>query len=162
MRVLYISYDGMTDPLGQSQVIPYLSKLSKHNIEFHILSAEKTENFSKNKERISEILDNTGIEWHYIKYNKKPPVLSTIKDIRKLNKKATYLHKKYSFDLCHCRSYISAFAGLKLKNKFSLPFLFDMRGFYADERVDGNLWNLKNPVFNQVYKFFKRKDDFFE
>ncbi len=28
-KVLYLSYDGMTDPLGQSQVIPYLVGLSK-------------------------------------------------------------------------------------------------------------------------------------
>ena len=27
-RVLYISYNGMLDPLGQSQVIPYLKELS--------------------------------------------------------------------------------------------------------------------------------------
>ena len=28
-KILYISYDGMTDPLGQSQVIPYLVGLVK-------------------------------------------------------------------------------------------------------------------------------------
>jgi hypothetical protein len=27
-KVLYLSYDGMTDPLGQSQVIPYLKGLA--------------------------------------------------------------------------------------------------------------------------------------
>ena len=33
-----------------------------------------------------------------------------------------------------------------------------MRGLWADERVDGKLWNLKNPVFNSVYRFFKNKE----
>jgi len=33
-----------------------------------------------------------------------------------------------------------------------------MRGFWADERVDGGLWNLSNPIFNYIYKFFKRKE----
>jgi glycosyltransferase involved in cell wall biosynthesis len=33
-----------------------------------------------------------------------------------------------------------------------------MRGFWADERVDGGVWNLKNPVFNKVFNFFKRKE----
>ena len=28
-KILYVSYDGMTDPLGQSQVIPYLRELTK-------------------------------------------------------------------------------------------------------------------------------------
>ena len=48
-RVLFISYDGMTDPLGQSQVLPYLTHLVQLNYEIHILSTEKNENFLNNK-----------------------------------------------------------------------------------------------------------------
>jgi glycosyltransferase involved in cell wall biosynthesis len=33
-----------------------------------------------------------------------------------------------------------------------------MRGFWPDERVDGNLWNLKNPLYEQVYNLFKRRE----
>ena len=33
-----------------------------------------------------------------------------------------------------------------------------MRGFWADERVDGKLWNLKNPLYKIVYNYFKRKE----
>ena len=33
-----------------------------------------------------------------------------------------------------------------------------MRGFWADERVDGNLWKLNNPLFKTIYGFFKRKE----
>jgi glycosyltransferase involved in cell wall biosynthesis len=33
-----------------------------------------------------------------------------------------------------------------------------MRGFWADERVDGGLWNLKNPVFRKIYTYFKYKE----
>jgi glycosyltransferase involved in cell wall biosynthesis len=33
-----------------------------------------------------------------------------------------------------------------------------MRGFWADERVDGKLWNLKHPVFKTIYHYFKRKE----
>src|SRR5205814_6316570 len=36
--VLYISYNGMLDPLGQSQVIPYLKELSKLGVRFTLLS----------------------------------------------------------------------------------------------------------------------------
>ena len=36
--------------------------------------------------------------------------------------------------------------------------LFDMRGFWADERVEGGLWNLKNPIYKLVYKYFKKKE----
>jgi glycosyltransferase involved in cell wall biosynthesis len=60
--------------------------------------------------------------------------------------------------LVHCRSYISALIGQAAKKKFGCRFIFDMRGFWADERIDGGIWNLSNPVFKQIYHFFKRKE----
>jgi len=39
-RVLFISYDGMAEPLGQSQVISYLEKLADEN-QIHVISFEK-------------------------------------------------------------------------------------------------------------------------
>ncbi|MFO7788937.1 MAG: glycosyltransferase family 4 protein [Bacteroidota bacterium] len=161
MRVLYVSYDGLTDALGQSQIIPYLVELSKNGIDFHVLSAEKTAQYKNRKRAVESLLKEYGISWHPVTYTKKPAVISTIKDIRTLKKKAANLHKAYHFDVCHCRSYIAAFAGMNLKQKYGLPFLFDMRGFYPDERVDGGLWNRKNPLFNQVYTYFKRREKAF-
>jgi glycosyltransferase involved in cell wall biosynthesis len=62
------------------------------------------------------------------------------------------------FDLIHCRSYLTALVALKLKREQGTPFLFDMRGFYADERVDGKIWNLSNPVYKVIYDYFKVKE----
>jgi glycosyltransferase involved in cell wall biosynthesis len=45
-----------------------------------------------------------------------------------------------------------------MKKKFGLPFIFDMRGFWADERVDGGIWQLSNPVLRTVYQYFKKKE----
>ena len=161
IRVLFISYDGLTDPLGQSQVLPYLMKLSELNYEIHILSTEKNENFLKNRRIIDELCENSGIKWSWINYTKTPPILSTIYDVRSLTKKAIVLHKKINFDIIHCRSYISALVGLKIKRKYGVSFLFDMRGFWADERVDGDIWNLKLLPFKKVYNFFKKKEQDF-
>lgn len=36
-----------------------------------------------------------------------------------------------------------------------------MRGFWADERIEGGLWNLKNPLYKMVFIFFKRKEKYF-
>ena len=35
----------MTDPLGQSQVLPYLRGLSKEGYEFHLISFEKPDRY---------------------------------------------------------------------------------------------------------------------
>ena len=52
-------------------------------------------------------------------------------------------------------------AGLHLQRKYGVKFIFDMRGFWADERVDGKIWNLSNPIFNTIYKYFKKKEKAF-
>lgn len=161
--VLYISYDGMTDSLGQSQVIPYLIGLSKLGYSFTILSCEKRETFDREENKIATILTQNNIKWNPIFYTKKPPVLSTVYDVVRLKKLAFQLNKMHSFDIVHCRSYIAALVGLEMKKKLNIKFIFDMRGLWADERVDGKLWNLNNPIYKAVYHYFKRKEkDFLE
>lgn len=158
VKVLYLSYDGMTDPLGQSQVLPYLGGLALEGYEFHLVSFEKPERFGKHRETITSICAESGIQWHPLTYTKNPPVLSTWWDVRKLSRLARKLHSQEHFSIVHCRSYITALTGLSLKRKEGIPFIFDMRGFWADERVDGKLWNLGNPLFRSVYNFFKNKE----
>jgi len=151
----------MTDPLGQSQVIPYLAGLSSRGFEITVLSAEKKESYLKSNRLISDQLQALKINWEPVFYTKKPPILSTLFDIIKLQQKAKKTYKQNPFKIVHCRSYISAFVGLKLQQKWGCNFIFDMRGFYADERVDGNIWNLNNPLFKLVYWFFKKKEQRF-
>jgi len=158
MKVLYISYDGMTDPLGQSQVLPYLVGLSRLGYQITLVSAEKPERYPAGKAIIEQICTEAGIDWQPVLYSRRYPVISAIKNSKSISAKAFELHKAKQFDLVHCRSYISAMIGLDLKRKYGLKFVFDMRGFWPDERVDGKVWNLKNPVFYAVYKYFKRKE----
>jgi glycosyltransferase involved in cell wall biosynthesis len=153
--VLYISYDGMTDPLGQSQVIPYLTHITKNGFRFTLLSCEKKARLIQHGDRIKALLDGHNITWVPIAYTKKPPVFSTWYDIEKLKSVAGSLHRNTPFKIVHCRSYIPSLVGFWMKKKFGVKFIFDMRGFWADERVDGGLWNLRNPLFNAVYRYFK-------
>jgi glycosyltransferase involved in cell wall biosynthesis len=157
-NILYLSYDGMTDPLGQSQVLPYLKGLVREGYQFHLISFEKQERFEQFRSTIQAICDEAGIVWHPLTYTKKPPLLSTVYDVQRMKRLAYQLHGKHSFSIVHCRSYISALVGMGMKRKFGTKFLFDMRGFWADERIDGGIWNLSNPIFKTVYNYFKRKE----
>jgi glycosyltransferase involved in cell wall biosynthesis len=160
-NVLYLSYDGMTDPLGQSQVLPYIIGLTKKGFHFHLISFEKPDRFYAHKKDILKICEDNGIVWVPMLYTKRPPLLSTVWDVWRMKRKAFSLNKEHTFSIVHCRSYLSALIGLSMKRKFKTAFLFDMRGFWADERVDGNLWNLKNPIYKWVYHFFKRQEMLF-
>jgi glycosyltransferase involved in cell wall biosynthesis len=65
--------------------------------------------------------------------------------------------------LVHCRSYLASLTGLYLKINKGIPFVFDMRGFWADERIDGGIWKKANVLHRVFYTYFKQKEkQFFE
>ena len=157
-KILFISYDGMTDPLGQSQVIPYLQGLSRKGFQFFLLSCEKQEAFIKNETVVKKMLADYNIQWVPIAYTKKPPVLSTLKDIINLKKQAKKIHQQYGIDMVHTRPGIPALVGLWMKKKMGVKFLHDIREFYADSRVEGGIWDTNNPLFKIIYTYFKNKE----
>ena len=64
-KILYISSDGLLDPLGQSQIFPFIKKLSENNLFFYVCTIENTKNFNKAKKFIPEIKKNFNINWNY-------------------------------------------------------------------------------------------------
>lgn len=110
-RVLYISYDGLTDPLGQSQIIPYLQGLSKKGCHITVLSNEKLDNYRVNRSVVMTKLQAANIEWKFTFYSNKPPVVSTAFVVRRMRKLAYHLAKENTFDILHCRSILSTMIG---------------------------------------------------
>jgi glycosyltransferase involved in cell wall biosynthesis len=158
-NILFISYDGMTDPLGQSQVIPYLAALTKQGYSFTILSSDKPAKYVAHKEYVEKLIAPYPIKWVSVPYHKNPPVFSSVYDYTKLKRTAIKLHRVHKFDMVHTRPGLPTLVALYLKKKLGVKFLNDIRGFWADERVDGNMWDLKNPLYKTVYHFFKKKED---
>lgn len=157
-RVLYITYDGLTDPLGQSQILPYICGLAEQGYQFTILSFEKKDRYARESGIINTICEKYGINWVPLMFTSKPPVLSKMYDRWRMRRMVDKLDRQHGFDMIHCRSYIAAEMGLRMKRKKQIPFFFDMRGFWADEKVDGGQWNLKNPLFKRIYRHYKQKE----
>jgi glycosyltransferase involved in cell wall biosynthesis len=157
-KVLYLAYDGMCDPLGGSQVLPYLRGLAERGYRISLMSFEKPERSEEERAAVERMCREAGIDWHPLPYHKSPPLLSSMYDVRQMRRLAARLHRKRSFDLVHCRSYLPALVGLKMKRRFGMPFIFDMRGFWADERRDSRAWKVSNPLFGAVYRYFKRRE----
>ncbi|MEC8756991.1 MAG: hypothetical protein VXX44_02995, partial [Bacteroidota bacterium] len=67
-RILYITFDGITDPLGRSQILPYLAGLSKMGHTIHILSQEKRDQFEREGGAVLELLKKYNIAWDHIDY----------------------------------------------------------------------------------------------
>lgn len=157
-NILFISYDGMTDPLGQSQVIPYLQGLCADGYRIFLLSCEKKEAFANNKATVEKLLEAYTIEWVPVFYTKQPPVLSTLWDVWKLKRKAASLHKEYGIAMVHTRAGVPALIGYWMKKKYGVRFLHDVREFYADSRVDGGMWPLSNPLYKFIFNYFKKQE----
>jgi hypothetical protein len=151
----------MTDPLGQSQVLSYLTGLSADS-KIVLISFEKAQRFDQNRSAIEQICATKGIEWYPLIYTKKPPVLSTLYDILRMINKSKKLHRQHSFDIVHCRGYITSIAGLQLKRNLGIKFIFDMRGFWIDEKSEGEgAWNSNNPLYKYIINYLRKKEKAF-
>ena len=148
----------MSDPLGQSQVIPYLTDMHDNGYHVTILSCEKKYRYYDIRGHLKQYLSSNNIRWKNVKYKKNPPIFSTLWNMYFMYKKAEKLHRMYNFDIIHCRSYLAIIIGERLKKKYGLKLIFDMRGFWADERVEGKIWNKNNLIYKFIYIYFKSKE----
>ncbi|MEI8033253.1 MAG: glycosyltransferase [Chlorobiaceae bacterium] len=154
--VLYISYDGMLEPLGQSQVLAYLKRLAE-NRRIFLLSFEKQEDWADEtaRHRTAASIAAAGIVWHPLRYHKKPSALATLWDIFCGFTVGLWLVLRYRLRIVHARSYVSSVIALLLKRFTGVKYIFDMRGFWADERVDGGLWPKGGRLYRTA-KWFER------
>jgi glycosyltransferase involved in cell wall biosynthesis len=154
--VLYLSYDGMLEPLGQSQVVAYLERLAASRV-VHLVSHEKAADWDDAARRaaVAARLARAGIQWHPLRYHKRPAALATAFDILAAASVGAWLVLRHRLGIVHARSYVAAVSALLLK-PLGTRFLFDMRGFWADERVDGGLWPREGGMF-RVAKWFERR-----
>jgi glycosyltransferase involved in cell wall biosynthesis len=156
-NVLYLSFDGMTDPLGRSQVLPYLTGLTELGHRIRIVSLEKADAFARDGANVRETCSRSGIGWSPLPYRQGLPILSALLNLAALKRASAAQHRAEPADLVHCRSDLPALAGLALKRRFGLPMLYDMRAFWADERVEGGAWPLSNPIYRAMSAYFKAK-----
>lgn len=156
MDVLYISYDGVLDPLGGSQVTPYLEGLSG-DINLVLLSFEKKHKLEESEKlaRIKNLLSENAISWRYLTYHKSPAIPATIWDIFSGLITGTVLAKKYCIEVVHARGYISAIIALFLKKIYKIKFIFDIRGLWPDEKVEGGAWK-KSDITYKVFKYMEK------
>ena len=155
--ILYISYDGMLEPLGQSQVLAYLKRLAAGRC-IHLISFEKPEDWANiaERERIEQDIASAGIVWHSLRYHKRPTAVATAWDIFCGIALGLWLVLRYRLRIVHARSYVASVMALAIKRITGVKYLFDMRGFWADERVDGTLWPRNGRMYRAAKGFERR------
>jgi glycosyltransferase involved in cell wall biosynthesis len=155
--ILYISYDGMLEPLGQSQVLAYLERLAR-DYRVHLISFEKKAD-EADAARLRKLRDRiaaAGIRWHKLRYHKAPSAPATAFDIAAGSAAAIAIALRHKVRIVHARSYIPALIGLGVKAVTGAKLLFDMRGLWADERVDAGIWPRDGGLYRATKKIERR------
>lgn len=157
MNILYVSYDGVLEPLGQSQVLAYLVKLARAH-KIILISFEKTEDWLQvdSREAIRARVTTAGIKWIPLRYHKRPSAIATLFDIVQGFIVGAWVVMRHRVCIVHARSYVPSVMALALKKLFRVKYIFDMRGFWADERVEGGLWPTNGRMY-RVAKWFERR-----
>lgn len=153
--VLYISYTGLMDPLGQSQVLQYVLALGRLGHRMTVLSFEKPAALADRGRAAAmrALCEAAGVDWRpRVWHNKPVGTLATLYDLVAGRRQAIRIAREVGAEIVHCRSYIASLMGLAVKRTTGARLIFDMRGFWPDERVDGGIWSKSGAV----YYIFKR------
>ena len=147
-RSIFLSLDGLEDPLGRSQILPYVAGLAARGHRMDLVSFEKPGVKSRYREPIED-----GVRWTALPYLRRPYSLAN-----PLSLAATVTLQQLSIgaDLLHARSHAMAGVAMALGAAFRIPFLFDTRGFWFDEKVDTGTLRANSPAY-KVLKQVERR-----
>lgn len=139
----------MLEPLGQSQVLPYIIRIAEAGTAFWLVSFEKPSDLERADamHRLRQQLAALHIRWVPLRYHKSPSVPATLWDICRGVFVAVWLCVHHRIGIIHVRSYVPAVIGSIVKTVIRRKLIFDMRGFWPEERVDGALWPADGTLF---------------
>lgn len=141
-RVLYLSYDGLAEPLGQAQILEYLVHLAKvHAIT--LVTFEKADSDPSATARVLELTRTNGIRWVRLRYHKRFKLMAALFDSLIGFIACAWHILIQKIDIVHARGYVPGAMASLLKTALGVKFLFDMRGFWPDQRADCGAWDRK-------------------
>ena len=129
---MYVSYDGASEPLGRSQVVAYLERLAADFL-ITLISFEKI----PPPPDLREHLRAAGIRWRPLRYHRRPAVASTAWDVAVGARAIGQELRRRPRSILHTRSYVATEMALRSPRARNAPLLFDIRGFWIDERLEG-------------------------
>jgi glycosyltransferase involved in cell wall biosynthesis len=141
-KVIYVSYDGALDPLGASQVVPYMLGLAKRGFLITLISFEKPERWQQAELRIAtqHRLKAGGIRWRPLRYHKRPRLAGTVLDMMVGSRTIVREAAGCSQAIVHCRGDVAALMARWARLPSTSSLLYDVRGFFSDERVETGSW----------------------
>ncbi|MGI8654627.1 MAG: glycosyltransferase [Pyrinomonadaceae bacterium] len=157
LRVLYIVYWGANESLGQSLVLPAITRLAMLGVRLTLVTFEKPEDLSNQTEmmKIRVLLEQHGVHWIPLRYHKRPKLPATAFDLLQGCAYSIAARLRARPDIIHARTYISGLIGLALAPLLRVKLVYHNEGFYPDEQVDAGVWK-ENSTPHRIAKFLER------
>jgi len=161
--VLYVSYDGLLEPLGQSQVVAYLVPLARDH-DVTVLSFEKPVDLAdaEGVRALQARLRTANVSWIRLRYHKAPSLPATAFDIVHGATVGVAAARSARVGIVHARGYVPSAIAVWVKRLTRAKFLFDMRGFWPDEKVDAGHWTKASLAYRLTKRwermFFAQAD----
>lgn len=153
---LYLCYFPLTEPLVQTQVLPYLRGLVAAGHEIHLLTYEVRRHARGEKARMKQELAASGINWHSLRYHKAPSLPATAFDVIAGVFVGAFLVRRHDIDLLHARTHVPGAMALGIRRLAPAGLLFDIRGLMAEEYVDAGTWKEGSLPFRLVKRMERR------
>lgn len=140
--VLYLTLDGVLEPLGRSQILPYIYGLSASGVRYVLVSMEKSADLADTSavSAIEVELNARGVAWTWLPYVEGGGARSVLKNVLRLYRTARHLIREKGCELVHARSYVAASVAWRLQRVSGVRYLFDARGYWIDERAEEGRW----------------------
>ena len=133
---LYLSRNGLLEPLGQSQVFSYLRILSSR-YRITVISYEKFEDWQDTARvnQLREECEQLGIRWLPQLFLPQPKVIAPALSMLRMTWLVFKEVRNQRACLIHARSYIPATVALVVSRILNVPFIFDMRALWPEELI---------------------------
>jgi len=156
INTVYLTRNGLLEPLGQSQVMSYLRGLSK-NYRIKLITYEKPEDLEN-----SDLLALTradcilhGIDWCPKSFRHSPKIFAPAWNMLEMFYLVYSAVKAGDAQIIHARSYLPAAVAWAVNRLTGTPFIFDMRALFPEELITAGRLHRNSIVYKVLIRIEK-------
>ncbi|MCS6912192.1 MAG: glycosyltransferase [Myxococcales bacterium] len=165
LAALFLSHTGMSEALGQSQVLPYLRGLAGSGIRFDLVACEPPETPEDTIRRLQGSLVAQGICYTALRRRPAHDLGAKLRDCAAMmtTALARLVQRRGTIRIIHARSHLPGAVAQALRHLWpGVRTIFDCRGLLAQEYVDMGHWRrgeLRHLLTEEAERHLLRRAD---
>jgi glycosyltransferase involved in cell wall biosynthesis len=153
LRVLYVAYWGLLEPLGQSLIAPAVVGLARRGVEIDLVTFEKKRDLTDGDamRRMQLRLSDAGVRWTPLSYHKRLKPLAKLLDVAVGLAVCVRLALRRRIHLVHGRTFIGGFAACLAARLTGRPWIYHGEGFWPEQQVEAGFWDPGSAAFRLTH-----------